>query len=69
MHKIIHEVIAAIGGILFIIVGVTRQRERIRLMRTGKKTEGPLLWNIIAIAGIGLAIFAIGLIIYKLNRS
>lgn len=68
MHKIYHEIIAAIGGVLFIIVGIARQRERIRLARTGKKTEGPLVWNLLIIAGACLVAFALGVIIYKLNR-
>ncbi|HTD99732.1 MAG TPA: hypothetical protein VK668_10610 [Mucilaginibacter sp.] len=69
MHHIFHEVIAAIGGILFIIIGVARQRERRRLRRAGKKTEGAILWNILILAGIGLIIFAIGLIVYKLGHA
>lgn len=68
MHKIFHEVLAAIGGILFIIVGIARQRERIRLARLNKKTEGPLVWNLLIIAGVGLLIFALGVIAYKLNH-
>jgi hypothetical protein len=69
MHHIFHEVIAAIGGILFIIIGIARQRERRRLLRADKKTEGAVLWSILILAGIGLIIFAIGLIIFKLQHS
>jgi uncharacterized membrane protein YidH (DUF202 family) len=69
MHKIYHEVIAAIGGGLFIIIGIARQRERKRLLRSGTKTEGPLIWNLFIIAGVCLIIFALGLIIFKLNHS
>ncbi|MDB5134065.1 MAG: hypothetical protein JWP37_668 [Mucilaginibacter sp.] len=69
MHKIYHEVIAAIGGSLFIIIGIARQRERKRLFRSGTKPEGPLVWNLLIIAGICLIVFAFGLIIFKLNHS
>ncbi len=68
MHKIYHEVIAAIGGVLFIIIGIARLRERRRLLKAGIKTEGVSLWNIFIIVGICLVVFAIGLMIYKLNR-
>ena len=69
MHRFIHEIIAAIGGILFIIIGVSRQRERMRILKTGKKTEGNVLWVSLVVAGIFLLIFAVGLILYQLNRN
>jgi hypothetical protein len=69
MHKIVHEIIAAIGGILFIIIGIARQRERIRLARSGKKTEGPVVWNSLILAGLCLVFFALGVIIYHLNHT
>ena len=69
MHRFIHEIIAAIGGIIFIIIGVSRQRERMRILKTGKKTEGNVLWVSLVIAGIFLLVFAVGLIIYQLNRN
>lgn len=69
MRHIFHEIIAAIGGILFIIVGIARLKERKRLLKSGKKAEAPVLWNILVIAGIGLIIFASGLIIYKLKHA
>jgi hypothetical protein len=68
MQRLFHEIIAAAGGMLFIVFGIARQRERRRLAEAGTKTEGPLLWNIFIIAGLGLVIFAIGLIIYKANH-
>jgi hypothetical protein len=69
MHKIFHEVIAAMGGLLFIIFGIARQRERKRLISAGVKTEGPLLWDMFIIAGLCLVVFAVGVIIYNMNRS
>ena len=68
MHSVIHEVTAAIGGILFIIIGVARQKERLRLISTGKKTEGNILWASLIVAGVFLVIFAIGLMVYQLNH-
>jgi hypothetical protein len=68
MHRIFHEVIAALGGLLFIIFGIARQRERKRLISAGIKTEGPLLWDMFIIVGLCLLIFAFGLIIYQLNK-
>lgn len=69
MHKPIHEIIAATGGILFIVIGIARQRERIRLNHAGKKTEGPLTWNLLIIVGICLLIFAFGVMIYRANHA
>jgi hypothetical protein len=69
MHRIFHEVIAALGGLLFIIFGIARQRERRRLISAGIKTEGPLLWDLFIVAGICLLVFAFGLIIYQLNHN
>jgi hypothetical protein len=68
MHGIIHEITAAIGGILFVIIGVARQKERLRLISTGKKTEGSVLWTSLVIAGAFLVIFALGLMVYQLNH-
>jgi hypothetical protein len=69
MHKMFHEIVAAVGGMLFIIFGIARQRERKRLIATGIKTEGPLLWDMFIITGLCLVIFAVGLIIYKVNHN
>jgi UPF0716 family protein affecting phage T7 exclusion len=69
MHKLIHEIIAAVGGLMFLIVGIGRQRERRHLISAGKKAESPLLWSLFIIVGICLLIFAIGLIFYQLNRT
>lgn len=63
-----HEVIAATGGLLFIILGIARQRERKQLMTGGTKTEGPFLWEMFLICGLCLVFFAFGLIIYQLTR-
>lgn len=64
-HHIYRELIAAIGGLLFIIIGITRQRERVRLMRSGKKAEGALLYTTLIITGMCLLVFAVGLFIYE----
>ncbi|MGZ3766144.1 MAG: hypothetical protein ACXVB0_03305 [Mucilaginibacter sp.] len=69
MHHIYREIIAAIGGFLFIAMGIGRQRERRRLLKSEKKAEGPFLWSLLVIAGIALAVFAVGLIIYQLNHA
>jgi hypothetical protein len=69
MHKLFHEIVAAAGGLLFITFGISRQRERRRLISAGIKTEGPLLWDMIIIAGLCLVIFAVGLIMYKMNHN
>jgi hypothetical protein len=69
MRGIYNEIIAALGGILFIIVGITRQQERLRAVRTGRKTESNTLWTSLVVAGTCLLIFAVGLIIYQLNHN
>ena len=69
MHSVIHEITAAIGGIIFIIIGITRQKERLRLISTGKKTEGNILWTSLIVAGVFLLIFALGLMVYQLNHQ
>ena len=69
MHKMIHEIIAAVGGILFIIIGISRQNELNRLAKSGKKTEGSAVWTALIIAGLCLLIFALGVIIYRLNHN
>ena len=68
MHRIIHELVAAAGGILFLIFGISRQRERKKLIKAGIKTERPILWNLFIIVGIGLIVFALGLLIFNLNH-
>ncbi|MFB9844892.1 hypothetical protein [Mucilaginibacter ginsenosidivorans] len=68
-HHIYRELIAAIGGLLFIIIGITRQRERMRLIRSGKKAEGAMVCIILVIAGVCLLIFALGLFIYESGRN
>ena len=63
-----HEVIAATGGILFIILGVIRQRERKYLITAGVKAESPLVWEMFVISGICLLFFSFGLIIYQMTK-
>ena len=69
MHGIYHEVLAALGGILFIIIGITRQQERLRVARTVKNTESNVLWTSLVVAGTCLLIFSVGLIIYHMNHN
>lgn len=47
------------------MIGITRQRERMRLIRSGKKAEGALLYTMLIIAGMCLLVFAVGLFIYE----
>ena len=63
-----HEVIAATGGLLFIALGITRQRERKHLIIAGAKAESPLVWEVFFIAGLCLVFFSFGLIIYQLTK-
>ncbi|HTD40193.1 MAG TPA: hypothetical protein VK671_06200 [Mucilaginibacter sp.] len=63
-----HEVIAAAGGLLFIVFGIARRRERKQLITAGVKTEGPLLWEMFVISGLCLVMFAFGLIVYQLSK-
>jgi len=63
-----HEVIAATGGLLFIALGITRQRERKQLITAGVKAESPLVWEVFLISGLCLVLFSLGLIIYELNK-
>ena len=64
-----HEIIAAAGGLIFIIFGIARQRERRRVISGGVKTESPLWWKLFILAGICLIIFAAGSVIYKINHN
>ena len=63
----LNEVIAAVGGVLFIVIGVARKRERRELMIAGIKAEGPLLGEMLVVSGLCLVVFAFGLIIYQLS--
>jgi hypothetical protein len=63
-----HEVMAAAGGLLFIVFGIAKHRERKRLITAGIKTEGPLIWEMFLISGLCLVVFAFGLIIFQLSR-
>lgn len=63
-----HEIIAAAGGLLFIVLAIARQRERKQLLTAGIKTEGPLLWEMFLISGLCLVFFSFGLIIYQISK-
>jgi len=63
-----HEVIAATGGLLFITLGITRQRERKHLLTAGVKAESPLVWEVFVISGICLLVFSFGLIVYQMTK-
>ncbi len=69
MHKIFHEVIAVLGGLLFIVFGIARQRERKRLISAGVKVESPLLWDLFIILGLFFIAFAVAMIIYQMNKA
>ena len=63
-----HEVIAATGGLLFIALGITRQRERKHLLTAGVKAESPMVWEVLVISGVCLVLFSFGLIVYELTK-
>ncbi len=69
MHGIYHEVLAALGGVLFIIIGITRRQERLRVARTGKNAESNILWTSLVVAGTCLLVFSVGLIIYHISHN
>lgn len=62
-----HVWIAAIGGFLFILVGIARQMERSRLIKMARKPESRLVWLSLFGAGICLLAFAFSIIIYHLS--
>jgi len=66
MHSY-HVWIAAIGGFLFILVGIARNMERSRLIKMGRKPESRLVWSSLLGIGICLLIFAFGIMIYHMN--
>lgn len=68
MHITYHVWLAAIGGFLFILVGIARQMERSRLIKMGRKPESRLVWSSLLGVGICLLAFAFGIIIYHLNQ-
>ena len=69
MHGLYNEVIAAVGGVLFIIIGITRRQERLRAVGAGKKSESNVLWTSLVVAGTCLLIFSVGLLIYQMNHN
>jgi hypothetical protein len=68
MHISYHVIIAALGGFLFILVGIARQMERTRLLKMGKKAESPIVWGSLLIIGMLLLAFAFGIFIYQLDH-
>jgi len=64
MHISFHVIIAAIGGFLFILVGIARQMERARLLKMGKKAESAWIWASLLTIGILLLAFAFGVFIH-----
>jgi hypothetical protein len=68
MHISFHVIVAAIGGFLFILVGIARQMERARLLKMGKKAESAWVWVSLLIIGILLLAFAFGIVIFRLDH-
>jgi len=68
-HITYHIWLAAIGGFLFILVGIARRVERSHHIKTGRKPESQLVWSLLLSAGICLLVFAFGIIIYQLNQQ
>jgi hypothetical protein len=69
MHAYYHQIIAFVGGLLFIVFGIARQRERKRLIAAGVKVESALLWDMFIILGLCFIAFAVGIFIYQINKS
>ena len=65
MHISYHVIIAAVGGFLFILVGIARQMERARLLKMRKKAESAWVWVSLLIIGILLLAFAFGVYIHR----
>jgi hypothetical protein len=68
MHIGFHVIIAAIGGFLFILVGVARQMERARVLKMRKKAESAWVWASLLIIGMLLMAFAFGIVIFRLDH-
>jgi len=68
MHIGYHVITAAIGGFLFILVGIARQMERSRMLKMGKKAESSWVWVSLLIVGILLLAFAFGVFIYRMDH-
>jgi hypothetical protein len=68
MHIGFHVIIAAIGGFLFILVGVARQMERARMLKMHKKAESAGVWASLLIIGMLLMAFAFGIVIFRLDH-
>ena len=66
MHITYHVWLAAIGGFLFILVGVARQMERAHLVKTGRKAESRLVWTSLLGVGACLLVFAFGIFIFRM---
>jgi len=68
MHIGYHEIIAAIGGFLFILVGIARQMERARMLKLRKSAESAWVWISLLVIGMLLLSFAFGIVIYRLDH-
>ncbi|MBS1531206.1 MAG: hypothetical protein JSU01_12945 [Bacteroidetes bacterium] len=68
MHITYHVWIAAIGGFLFILVGIARQMERSRLVKMNRKPESQWVWVSLLGLGVCLLIFAFGIMTYHPNQ-
>jgi hypothetical protein len=68
MHIGYHEIIAAIGGFLFILVGIARQMERARMLKLRKPAESAWVWISLLVIGMLLLSFAFGIVIYRLDH-
>lgn len=68
MHIGYHEIIAAIGGFLFILGGIARQMERTRMLKLRKSAESAWVWISLLVIGMLLLSFAFGIVIYRLDH-
>jgi uncharacterized membrane protein YsdA (DUF1294 family) len=68
MHISYHVWLAALGGFVFILVGIARRMERSRLIKMGRKPESRLVWSSLLGVGICLLAFAFGIMIYHINH-
>ena len=66
IHAIIHELIAAVGGVIFVFIGAAKHRERKWQLNEGYQVNSALLEMLFIVFGITLVLFAAGLIAYQL---
>lgn len=69
MLIVIHQLIAGFGGMMFIMMGVERRRERRLALQAGKEAESPAFWNMLIFTGICLLIFSTGLMLCRINLA